>query len=81
MTVLSNHVVVCLFANARSPLIGLRNFVMPLRASNFRRDELRRVVIVGDKDYIRKEWKNLCSFPMLSILHVSIFNECNLSSC
>lgn len=83
MTVLSNHVIVCLFANARSPLIGLRNFIMPLRASNFRRDELRHVVIVGDKDYIRKEWKNLCNFPMISILHVSrlfFSTRCSVSS-
>ena len=32
MTVLNGHVVVCLFADKDSPLIGLRNFVMPLRA-------------------------------------------------
>ena len=35
MTVLNGHVVVCLFAHSDSPLIGLRNLVMPLRASNF----------------------------------------------
>lgn len=35
MTVLNGHVVVCLFADKDSPLIGLRNFIMPLRASNF----------------------------------------------
>ena len=32
---LRGHVIVCLFAESNSPLIGLRNFVMPLRASNF----------------------------------------------
>lgn len=31
MTVLSGHVVVCVFADSDSPLIGLRNLVMPLR--------------------------------------------------
>lgn len=31
MTVLYGHVVVCLFADHDSPLIGLRNLVMPLR--------------------------------------------------
>lgn len=31
MTVLNGHVVVCLFADHDSPLIGLRNLVMPLR--------------------------------------------------
>ena len=32
----NNHVVVCLFAEMDSPLIGLRNLIMPLRASNLR---------------------------------------------
>ncbi|KAF4532516.1 hypothetical protein B566_EDAN007631 [Ephemera danica] len=47
MTVLNGHVVVCLFADPDSPLIGLRNLVMPLRASNFHYHELKHVVIVG----------------------------------
>ncbi|KAK2169419.1 hypothetical protein LSH36_10g10030 [Paralvinella palmiformis] len=78
LTVLSNHVVVCLFADAGSPLIGLRNLVMPLRASNFHQEELKHVVIVGDKEYIKKEWKNLCNFPQISILDGSPLNRANL---
>ena len=69
---LSDHVVVCLFAKAESPLIGLRNLIMPLRASNYDYSELKHVVIIGDKDYICKEWKTLHSFPNISILNVSI---------
>ncbi|CAH1794980.1 unnamed protein product [Owenia fusiformis] len=75
---LSNHVVVCLFADANSPLIGLRNLVMPLRASNFHYHELKHVVIVGNVDYIRKEWKTLCNFPKLIILNGSPLNRANL---
>ena len=45
--ILNGHVVVCLFANPDSPLISLRNFVMPLRASNIHYDELKHVIIVG----------------------------------
>ena len=71
MTVLSNHVVVCLFADAHSAVIGLRNLIMPLRASNFEYEELKFVVLVGDKEYIRKEWKSICNFPKISILGVS----------
>jgi len=47
---------------------------MPLRASNFHQEELKHVVIVGDKEYIKKEWKNLCNFPQISILDVSNIN-------
>jgi len=68
MTVLNGHVVVCLFANVDSPLIGLRNLVMPLRASNFHFNELKHVVIVGEVDYIRREWKTLQNLPKISIL-------------
>ena len=69
--ILINHVVVCVFADGQSPLIGLRNLVMPLRASNFHFSELKPVVIVGDKDYIMKEWKTLCNFPKVYVIDVS----------
>ena len=69
---LSDHVVVCLFAKAESPLIGLRNLIMPLRSSNYDYGELKHVVIIGDKDYICKEWRTLHSFPKISILNVRV---------
>ena len=68
---LNGHVVVCLFADPDSPLIGLRNLVMPLRASNFHYHELKHVVIVGSVDYIRREWKMLQNLPKISVLNVS----------
>ena len=71
----SHHVVVCLFADAHSPLIGLRNFVMPLRASNFLLSELKHVVIVGDKEYIAKEWKGLCNFSKITVINVSRLSQ------
>ena len=52
---MNGHVVVCLFAHSDSPLIGLRNLVMPLRASNFHFHELEHVVILGDVDYIKRK--------------------------
>ncbi|CAF1539620.1 unnamed protein product, partial [Didymodactylos carnosus] len=39
-----DHVVVCLHADSTSPSIGLRNFVMPLRASSFKRSELPTII-------------------------------------
>jgi len=78
MTVLNGHVVVCLFAHADSPLIGLRNLVMPLRASNFHYHELKHVVIVGVVDYIRKEWKTLQNLPKISVLNGSPLSRADL---
>ena len=62
--------VVCLFADPDSPLIGLRNLVMPLRASNFHYHELKHVVIVGAVEYLRREWKTLQNLPKISVLNV-----------
>ncbi|XP_057704837.1 calcium-activated potassium channel subunit alpha-1a isoform X16 [Corythoichthys intestinalis] len=68
MTVLSGHVVVCIFGDVTSALVGLRNLVMPLRASNFHFHELKPIVFVGSLDYLRREWETLHNFPKVSIL-------------
>ncbi|XP_066477105.1 calcium-activated potassium channel subunit alpha-1 isoform X5 [Tiliqua scincoides] len=68
MTVLSGHVVVCIFGDVTSALIGLRNFVMPLRASNFHYHELKHIVFVGSLEYLRREWETMHNFPKVSIL-------------
>uniref|UniRef100_A0A7N6AZ06 BK channel n=1 Tax=Anabas testudineus TaxID=64144 RepID=A0A7N6AZ06_ANATE len=68
MTVLSGHVVVCIFGDGTSALVGLRNLVMPLRASNFHYHELKPIVFVGSLDYLRREWETLHNFPKVSIL-------------
>ena len=60
-----------------SMYIGLRNLVMPLRASNFHYHELKHVVIVGSVDYIRREWKTLQNLPKISVLNVSITMQSN----
>nr|XP_046919729.1 calcium-activated potassium channel slo-1-like isoform X3 [Dermatophagoides farinae] len=78
MTVLNGHVVVCLFADPDSPLIGLRNLVMPLRASNFQYHELKHVVIVGNVEYLRREWKMLQNLPKISVLNGSPLSRADL---
>jgi hypothetical protein len=45
--VLNSHVVVCIFAEPDGPRIGIRNLVMPLRASNLKYHELKHVVLLG----------------------------------
>uniref|UniRef100_A0A1I8JSB2 BK channel n=1 Tax=Macrostomum lignano TaxID=282301 RepID=A0A1I8JSB2_9PLAT len=78
LTVFSNHIVVCVFADSSSPLIGLRSFVMPLRASNFHYSELRHIIFVGNMEYLRREWKTLINFPKLSFFPGSPLNRSNL---
>merc|ERR1712029_795726 len=80
MTVLNGHVVVCLFADPDSSMIGLRNLVMPLRSSNFHYHELKHVVLVGNVDYIRREWKTLQNLPKISVLDGSPLSRADLRS-
>nr|XP_019603636.1 PREDICTED: potassium channel subfamily U member 1 [Rhinolophus sinicus] len=63
-----NHVVACIFGDAQSTLMGLRNFVMPLRASNYTRQELKDIVFIGSLDYLQREWQFLQNFPQIYIL-------------
>ena len=53
-TAWQDHVVVGLFAEASSPPLGLRNLVMPLRASNIPHSQIRHVVILGNIQFIEK---------------------------
>nr|ACC68842.1 calcium-activated potassium channel [Ascaris suum] len=77
MTVLNGHVVVCLFADRDSPLIGLRNFVMPLRASTST-TMTETCGYRGDVDYLRREWKTLYNLPKISILNGSPLSRADL---
>ncbi|XP_022107722.1 calcium-activated potassium channel subunit alpha-1-like isoform X16 [Acanthaster planci] len=77
-TNLCNHVVVCVFGNRNSPLIGLRNFVMPLRASNFHLEELKTIVLLGDMQYIAREWQTLKNFPKVYIMDGSPLSRADL---
>ena len=58
MTILQDHVIVAVFAETDSPLIGLRNLVMPIRASNIHYKDLIHVVIVGNVDYLKSKLFN-----------------------
>uniref|UniRef100_A0A671DSP4 Potassium channel subfamily U member 1 n=1 Tax=Rhinolophus ferrumequinum TaxID=59479 RepID=A0A671DSP4_RHIFE len=63
-----NHVVACIFGDAQSTLMGLRNFVMPLRASNYTQQELKDIVFIGSLDYLQREWQFIRNFPQIYIL-------------
>ncbi|XP_077162491.1 potassium channel subfamily U member 1 isoform X2 [Paroedura picta] len=78
--VLRNHIVVCVFGEASSSLIGLRNFVMPLRASNFTFNELKDIVFVGSLEYLQREWEFIHNFPKLFLLEGSALSCADLKA-
>ena len=48
--------IVAVFAEPDSPLVGLRNLIMPIRASNIHYNDLLHVVIIGDADYLKSKF-------------------------
>uniref|UniRef100_A0A8C7F188 BK channel n=1 Tax=Oncorhynchus kisutch TaxID=8019 RepID=A0A8C7F188_ONCKI len=65
---LQDHVVVCVFGDGGSSLLGLGDFMMPLRASSLTAPELRTVVFLGDPHYFSREWPNIQYFPHIYFL-------------
>ncbi|CAB1320000.1 unnamed protein product [Coregonus sp. 'balchen'] len=65
---LQDHVVVCVFGDGGSSLLGLGDFMMPLRASSLTAPELRTVVFLGDPHYFSREWPNIQYFPNIYFL-------------
>jgi hypothetical protein len=49
----TSHVIVCVYADKTSPLLGLRNFVLPLRASNYHLEELKPIIFIGNKEFLK----------------------------
>ncbi|XP_067326959.1 potassium channel subfamily U member 1 [Anolis sagrei] len=75
---LHDHIVVCVFGDATSSLIGLRNFVMPLRASNFLVKELKEIIFLGTLEYLQREWEYIHNFPKLYVLKGSALSCADL---
>jgi len=75
---LSHHIVACIFSEDDSPLIGLGSFIMPLRASNFHYSELKYVILLGNIEYIRREWTSIKNFPKILVMPGSPLNRYNL---
>ena len=60
---LKDHIVLCLFADESSPLLGIHNFLKPLRSKHLPLESIKPVVIVSNKAFIEKEWPIICDIP------------------
>lgn len=65
------HIVLCIFADEKSPRIGIRNFLLSLRSSTLNYETLKDVVILGSSQYIQKEWRTIQDFPKVWVHDVS----------
>ncbi|XP_063691794.1 calcium-activated potassium channel subunit alpha-1-like isoform X7 [Bolinopsis microptera] len=59
---LTDHIIVCVFGDNNAPTVGLRNLLLPLRNSNLPSVEVKKVLLLGKKEYIEKEWKDIDEF-------------------
>eukprot|EP00111_Clytia_hemisphaerica_P000002 TCONS_00000002-protein len=73
-----NHVVVLVLSQRLSPPLGLRQLVLPLRASNRLPHDVKKVVILGDGDFLAREWPTLANFPDVDIVPGSPYNRSDL---
>jgi len=74
----TNHVVVLALSTTDSPMLELRQFVLPLRASNNNPYSLKKVVILGNGEFLKREWKSLANFPDIDIVPGSPYNRTDL---
>ena len=65
---LKGHIILCLFARAISPLLGLYNFLKPLRSRHLPLQSIKPVVIICDRAFVEKEWPNICRFPQVYLV-------------
>ncbi|XP_047144550.1 calcium-activated potassium channel slowpoke isoform X2 [Hydra vulgaris] len=75
-----NHVVVLVLSNRFSPSLELRQLVLPLRASNNVPNMLKKIVILGNGDFLQKEWLRLANFPDVSVVIGSPYSRHDLRS-
>ena len=81
-----DHVVLCIFADETSPLLGLHNFLLPLRSKYVPKDQLKPVVIVSNKRFIEREWPLIRKIPNVYIvigspLRWQNLEEANINEC
>ena len=77
---LVGHILVIVNAEVNSALLGLRSFIMPLRASNFHYHELKEIVFLGERAYLEREWEAICNFPKLKIMCGSALKRADLQN-
>ena len=60
----------CVFGDNNAPTVGLRNLLLPLRNSNLPTAEVKKVLLLGKKEYIEKEWKDIDEFQDVYFMEV-----------
>ena len=79
-TNLTEHIVLCTFSEKDSDELNLHSFVSPLRSSTLKPDELKPIVIIGNKDCIQAEWNNISEFDKVFVIDGSPLDQDTLKA-
>jgi hypothetical protein len=68
---------VCVLSQEKSQICGLSSFVLPLRSSVIKPEDLRDILLLCDPKYLEKEWKYLYNLPKLHVVKVRVLSTAN----
>ena len=77
---IQDHIILCLFADKDSPLIGLDSFLNPLRNIHLPYEDIKPVVIISNRSYIEKEWSIIRSIPKVHVVNGNPMHWSNLEA-
>jgi potassium large conductance calcium-activated channel subfamily M alpha protein 1 len=77
---MQDHIILCLFADDNSPLLGLQSFLKPLRSKHLPEANIKPVVIICNKAFIAKEWPFIRNVPELYVVEGSPLLWSNLAA-
>ena len=85
-TDMTNHIILCTFSLQDSDELNLHSFVSPLRARTLKPQELKPILIIGNKECIQNEWSNIAEFDEVSIIDGSpldqdVLKAANIAHC
>ena len=63
-----DHIILCMFADENSPLLGLHSFLKPLRSTKLPPELVKPVVIVSNRAYVEKEWAIIRNIPQVYVV-------------
>ena len=81
-----DHIILCTFNLKESDRLSLYSFVSPLRACSLKEDELKPIVIIGNKECIRRMWSQISNFQDIFVidgnpLDTGILTNANVAQC
>ena len=77
---LEDHIVLCIFADDKSPLLGLHNFLCPLRSKNIPKASMKSVVIISNHTFLKREWPFIRKIPDVYVVDGSPLRIQNLEA-